>query len=52
MRTTEEIVIETRSWAICRIKDKTVSYEDARAIVGEFYEWLEPSEDPIEIISL
>jgi len=52
MKTTEEIVASIRSWAIKRIRDKSVSYGDARSIVGEYYEWLNPSTEQVEVMSL
>jgi hypothetical protein len=41
-----------RSWSLDRAADKTVSEEDARAILEEFYEWIEPEDDELEIVSL
>ena len=50
--TTEDIVTHIRSWSLDRVANKTVGKEDARAILAEFYEWIEPEEDELEIISL
>jgi len=50
--TTEDIVSYIREWSIERVADKSVSREDARAILAEFYEWIEPEDDEIEIVSL
>jgi hypothetical protein len=50
--TTEEIVGHLREWSLERAADKSVSREDARAILAEFYEWIEPEDDEIEIVSL
>lgn len=52
MKTTEEIVASIRTWAIGRIRNKSVPYDDARSIVGEYYEWLEPSSEQIEVMSV
>ena len=50
--TTEDIVAHVRSWSLDRASDMSVSKEDARAILAEFYEWIEPEEDELEIVSL
>lgn len=50
--TTEDIVSHVRSWSIDRAADKKVSKEDARSILAEFYEWIEPEDDEINILSL
>ena len=50
--TTEDIVAHVRNWSLERSADKSVSREDARAILAEFYEWIEPKDDEIEIVSL
>ena len=50
--TTEDIVSHIREWSIERVADKSVSREDARAVLEEFYEWIEPEDKEIEIISL
>ena len=50
--TTEDIVAHVREWSIDRAADKSISREDARAILSEFYEWIEPEDDELEIVSL
>ena len=50
--TTEDIVAHVRTWSLDRAADKTISKEDARAILAEFYEWIEPEGDELEIVSL
>jgi hypothetical protein len=50
--TTEDIVAHVRGWSIDRAADKGISREDARAILAEFYEWIEPEDDELEIVSL
>jgi len=50
--TTEDIVAHVRSWSLDRAADMSVDKEDARAILAEFYEWIEPEGDELEIVSL
>ena len=50
--TTEDIVAHVRDWSLERVADKSVSREDARAVLAEFYEWIEPEDDELEIVSL
>lgn len=50
--TTEDIVSHVRSWSLDRAADMSVDKEDARAILAEFYEWIEPEGDELEIVSL
>ena len=50
--TTEDIVAHVRSWSLDRAADMSVSKEDARSILAEFYEWIEPEGDELEIVSL
>ena len=50
--TTEDIVAHVRSWSLDRAADMSVDKEDARAILAEFYEWIEPENDELEIVSL
>ena len=50
--TTEDIVSHIREWSIERVADKSISREDARAVLEEFYEWIEPEDKEIEIVSL
>jgi hypothetical protein len=49
--TTEEIVGHLRDWSLERAADKSVSRDDARAIIAEFCEWIDPEDDEIEIYS-
>jgi 3-polyprenyl-4-hydroxybenzoate decarboxylase len=50
--TTEDIVAHVRSWSLDRAADMSVPKEDARAILAEFYEWIEPEDDELEIVSM
>jgi hypothetical protein len=50
--TTEDIVAHVREWSLDRAADKDISKEDASAILAEFYEWIEPESDELEIVSL
>ena len=50
--TTEDIVAHVRNWSLERVADKSISKEDARAVLAEFYEWIEPEDDELEIVSL
>jgi hypothetical protein len=50
--TTEDIVAHVREWSLDRAADMSVDKEDARAILAEFYEWIEPEDDELEIVSL
>jgi len=50
--TTEDLVAHVRKWSLERAADKTISKEDARAILAEFYEWIEPEDNELEIVSL
>ena len=50
--TTEDIVAHVREWSLERAADKSISKTDARAILEEFYEWIEPEDDELEIVSL
>jgi hypothetical protein len=47
--TTEDIVAHVRDWSIERAANKKVLEADARAILAEFYEWIEPEDDELEI---
>jgi hypothetical protein len=49
---TEDIVAHVRTWSLDRAADMDISKEDARAILAEFYEWIEPEDEEIEIVSL
>jgi len=50
--TTEDIVAHVRTWSLDRAADMNVDKEDARAILAEFYEWIEPEGDELEIVTL
>ena len=50
--TTEDIVAHVRTWSLDRAADMTINKEDARAILAEFYEWIEPEDNELEIMSL
>ena len=50
--TTEDIVAHVREWALDRSADMSIHKDDARAILAEFYEWIEPEDDELEIVSL
>ena len=50
--TTEDIVAHVREWSLDRAADMDVDKDDARAILAEFYEWIEPEDDELEIVSL
>ena len=50
--TTEDIVAHVRTWSLERAADMSIPKEDARAILAEFYEWIEPEDDELEIVSL
>ena len=50
--TTEDIVSHVREWSLDRAADMSINKEDARAILAEFYEWIEPEGDELEIVSL
>ena len=50
--TTEDIVAHVREWSLDRAANMDIPKEDARAILAEFYEWIEPEGDELEIVSL
>lgn len=50
--TTEDIVAHVRGWSLDRAADMSIDKADARAILAEFYEWIEPDGDELEIVSL
>ena len=49
---TEDIIAHIRNWSIDTIEIKKNSVEDQIAIMEEFYEWLNPDDDDLEIVSL
>jgi len=50
--TTEDIVAHVRGWSLDRAANMSIEKEDARSILAEFYEWIEPEENELEIMSL
>jgi hypothetical protein len=50
--TTEDIVAHVREWSLDRAADMTIGKEDARAILAEFYEWIEPEGDELDIMCI
>ena len=50
--TTEDIVAHVRGWSLDRAADMSIDKADARAILAEFYEWIEPENGEMEIFSL
>lgn len=50
--TTKDIFSHAKGWAIGRAANMSVHKDDARAILAEFYEWIEPEEDVINILTL
>lgn len=50
--TTEEIALGIQEWCLERIRGPELNRGDARALVAEFYEWIAPEEETIEICSL
>jgi len=50
--TTEDIVAHVRGWSLDRAANMSIGKEDARAILSEFYEWIEPEGSELEIMSL
>ena len=52
MMETEDIVAHVREWSLDRAADMSIPKGDARAILAEFYEWIEPETPELEIVSL
>ena len=50
--TTEDIVAHVREWSLDRAADMSIDKNDARSILAEFYEWIEPEDNELEIMSL
>jgi len=50
--TTEDIVAHVRGWSLDRAANMSIDKEDARAILAEFYEWIEPEDNELEIMSM
>jgi hypothetical protein len=51
-KTTEEIALHLTEWCRHRIKTAKLNKNDARSLCAEWYEWLDPEEDTLEIFSL
>ena len=51
MELTEDIVAHARAWSIDRLDNHDLSYDDQKALLSEFEEWIEPEGD-IEIMAL
>ena len=49
--TTEDLVAHTREWSIDRLDNHDLSYDDQKALLSEFEEWIDP-QDEVEIMSL
>ena len=49
---TEALVAHIREWSIDTIESKRTRVEDQLAIMEEFYEWINPDTDDLEIVSL
>ena len=49
---TEDLVAHIREWSIDTIESKRTRVEDQLAIMEEFYEWINPDTDDLEIVSL
>ena len=51
-KTTEEIALHLTEWCRNRIKTAHLNDDDARSLCAEWYEWLDPEEENIEVYSL
>ena len=51
MELTEDIVAHARAWSIDRLDNHDLSYEDQKALLSEFEEWIDPEGD-VEIMAL
>jgi hypothetical protein len=51
-KTSKEICLHIVEWCRYRIKTAPLNDDDARALCSEFYEWLEPEGETLEIYSL
>ena len=49
--TVDDLVADIRSWSIDRLDNGDLSYEDQKALLSEFEEWIDPK-DEVEIMSL
>ena len=50
-KTTEDAVADAREWSLNRLDSDDISVDDAKALMEEFYEWIDP-EEHVEIMSL
>ena len=51
MELTEDIVAHARAWSIDRVDNHDLSYEDQKALLSEFEEWIDPEGD-VEIMAM
>ena len=51
MELTEDVVAHARAWSIDRLDNHDLSYDDQKALLSEFEEWIDP-QDEVEIMSL
>ena len=51
MELTEDIVAHARAWSIDRLDNHDLSYEDQKALLSEFEEWIDPEGD-VEIMAM
>ena len=51
MELTEDVVAHARAWSIERLDNGGLDYDDQKALLSEFEEWIDP-EGEIEIMSL
>ena len=49
--TTEDAVAHARAWSIDRLDNHDLSYEDQKALLSEFEEWIDPEGD-VEIMAM
>ena len=51
MELTEDVVAHARAWSIDRLDNHDLSYDDQKALLSEFEEWIDPEGD-VEIMAL
>ena len=51
MELTEDVVAHARAWSIDRLDNADLSYDDQKALLSEFEEWIDPEGD-VEIMAL
>ena len=51
MELTEDVVAHASAWSIDRLDNHDLSYEDQKALLSEFEEWIDPEGD-VEIMSM